>query len=82
MALIANVQSAEVAQPGKKPFDFPAPLVAAQRAPILGFGTFASPAMWRDEFDAPLSKIAVHRVGIIGTIPHQPLWCRIHEAGG
>ena len=57
MALVADDQAAEVAQPGEEPLDLPAAPVAAQRAAILGLGPLAVAPMRRDHLDAQLRQV-------------------------
>ena len=72
VAFPAAGKSAEVLQPGKQPFDFPAPQVSAQRSAILSSLSLAP--VGRDHFDAVvLTKLLVQRVAVIGFVTNQPL---------
>src|SRR5712691_4214868 len=48
VTFISHDQTSEVLQPGKKPLDFPAPLVSLQATFILG-RVLSIPTMWGDE---------------------------------
>lgn len=78
--LIPSDESTRVLEPGKEPFDFPAPLIAAQRAPILG-EVDPIRAMGGNQFDAAGGEGLVERVAVIGGVPDEPLGIVRQEAG-
>jgi hypothetical protein len=78
--LIAGDESPIVLEPGKEPFDFPASLVAAQRAPVLG-EVDPIRAMGGNQFDAAGGEGLVEGVAVIRGVPDEPLGIVGQEAG-
>ena len=62
IALVADDESAEVAEPGEEALDFPASAIAPERAAILRLGTRAVAAMRCDHLDPKLRQ-APRQVG-------------------
>src|SRR5260370_5985294 len=81
MTLIADDQSAEIAEPREEPLNLPTPLVAPQRAAILGLGTFATAPVRRDHLDPEVDKRLVQGVCVVGEIPDEPLREIRYKAG-
>jgi hypothetical protein len=81
VAFIAHDEASEVAQPSEEALDLPAPLVAAQRAPILGLRAFAAASMRRNHLDTEFSQRLVQRVGVVGAIADEPFRQAGYEAG-
>jgi len=71
--IIANDQSAKVAEPGQRAFHFPAPSVAAQGPAVLPTRLSAVPAMRCDQLDASCRQPLAEWVAIIGAIGDHPL---------
>ena len=68
----AACKSAEVLQPGEKPFDFPAPHVATKGSSVLSFPSFAP--IGSDHFDAvQVAKPRVQRIAVVGLVADQSL---------
>ena len=67
-AVVANDQTAKVAEPGKGTFYFPATLVAAQCSTILGARLAAIRAMRCDQFNASRRQLCAQRIAVIGAI--------------
>jgi hypothetical protein len=67
VTFISHDQTSEVLQPGKKPLDFPAPLVSLQPTSILG-RVLSIPTMWGDEFNAVASQLCVEAVRVVSVI--------------
>ena len=59
---MANDQTAKVSEPGKGAFPFPATLVAAQCATVVGARFAAIPAVRRDQFNAPRRQLHAERI--------------------
>ena len=73
-AIVANDQSAEIAEPRQGAFHLPATLVAAQRPAILRARLAAIPAMRCNQFDPPSRQPVAQRVAVIGAIGNHTLW--------
>ena len=74
-------QSAEVVQPSKEAFDFPASAVAAQFATVLGDFTVAIVLVRCDEPNAMLfPKMLVERIAVISAIANHSLGFSAREA--
>src|SRR5580704_11701154 len=70
---VAHNQAAEVEQPRKEPFDFPASLVAAQRPTVLS-QDYSVLLVGRNHFGAiPLHQAPVEFVAVIGFVSDKPL---------
>ena len=68
-------------EPGKQPFDFPAPTVAPQFAPVLGFGPAAVRLVRRDQRDAVLlSQALIQRIAIVSSVADHASRSRRREA--
>jgi hypothetical protein len=80
MALIADHETAEIAQPSEEPFDLPPTLVAAQRTPILGPGLLPVPTMRSNHLHAEVGEFCVKEIGVVGTISNQALGQRVDES--
>jgi hypothetical protein len=81
LALIADDQAAEVAEPGEEPFDFPATAIASEWTAILGLWAHPSPAMGRNHLDAPGGQGRIQWISIIGTIADESPRQLVYEAG-
>jgi len=74
-------QSAEVVQPGKEAFDFPAATVAAQFAAVLGAFPATIELVRGDQPDAVLFPEApVERIAVLGAVTNHSLWFGPREA--
>jgi hypothetical protein len=78
--LITSDESAIVLQPGKEPFDFPAALIATERAPILG-EIDPVRTMRGDQFDAAGGERLVKAIAVIGRVADEPRGIVSEEAG-
>ena len=59
-------------EPGKQAFDFPAAAVAAESAPVLGFGSSAVRFMGCDQLDAVLlAQTRIQRIAVVGAVADQ-----------
>jgi hypothetical protein len=67
VTFISHDQPSKVLQPGKKPLDFPAPLVSLQSTSILG-PVLSILTMWSDEFNAVESQLCVESVRVVSFI--------------
>ncbi len=67
VTFISHDQTSEVLQPGKKPLDFPAPLVSLQPTSILA-RVLSIPTMWGDEFHAVEFQLSVEAVRVVSVI--------------
>jgi hypothetical protein len=67
VTFISHNYTSKVLQPGKKPFDFPAPFVSLEATSILG-RVLSIPTMWSDEFNAVESQFGVEEVRIVSVI--------------
>src|SRR5882672_8318723 len=72
-AVVANDQSAEVAEPGEGAFYLPAASVTAQRSAVLRARLASIPAMRGDQFDASRRQSLAQRIAVIGAIPRHDL---------
>src|SRR5690242_15386090 len=81
IALIADHEPPEIAQPGEEPFDLPAAAIPAERAAVLRFGAHASTAMWRDHLHPELGQCPIKAVGIIGAISNESPGQLVYKAG-
>ena len=81
VALVADDQTPEIAQPGEEPLNFPPPSVPAERAAILRLGTLPTPAVGRDHLDAQAGQLGIQWIGIISAIPDQSAREVVDEAG-
>src|ERR687892_420834 len=68
MALPAHDQTAKIAEPGKRAFNFPATLVAPQLATILQRGFHSIAAVGADQLNAPLRQSLPQRIRIAGFV--------------
>ena len=81
MALIADDQTAEVAQPGEEPLNLPTALVPSQWTAILGLGAFPVPTVRGNHLDAELGQRVVERISVVGAVANQALGQLGYEAG-
>src|SRR5258708_39582249 len=72
-AVVANDQSAEVAEPGEGAFYLPAASVTAQRSAVLRARLAAIPAMRGDQFDASCRQPLAQRIAVVGAIGNHTL---------
>lgn len=79
-SLIPRDESPRVLQPGKKPFDFPAAFISAQRAAILREVDPVGP-MRGDQLDAAVSQALVEPITVIGGIADEPCGMVGQETG-
>lgn len=81
VVLPSDDQAAEVMQPGKQAFDFPATAVAAKRTSILGLRPTAIVPVRRDQAGAVRSgQACVQRIAVVGAIANHALRGRGGEA--
>jgi hypothetical protein len=73
-AIVANDQSAKVAEPGESTFHFPASPVPPQRSAILRARFAAIAAMRCNPFDFSHRQPLAQRVAVISTISNHTLW--------
>jgi|SRR5579884_1878373 len=80
MIFVTYHQSAEVEQPGKEPFDFPAAQIAAQWPAILrAYATVG--LVGRNQLRAVLlQELFIQSVAVVGFVTNQPLWHLGHNA--
>src|SRR5208283_1209347 len=71
--IVANDQTAKIAEPGKGAFYFPAALVAAQSSTVLRGRLAAILAMRRDQGDPSRGQPLAQRITVVGTIGNHPL---------
>lgn len=81
MAFVAHDQPSEIAEPGEKSRDLPAPAITPQRAPILRLATHAPPPVRGDHLDVPLRHSPVQSIRIVGAVANQASWQLANEAG-
>jgi hypothetical protein len=81
VALIADNEPPEVAEPREEPFDFPAALVPTQGATILGLGPLSVATVWGNHLNAQVSQRRIESVRIIGPVANEPVREVIYEAG-
>jgi hypothetical protein len=67
-AVVANHQSAVVAEPGEGAFNDPATTVAAQRSAVLGRWFASIAAMRGDQFDASRRQLRAQRIAVIPAV--------------
>jgi hypothetical protein len=70
-AVVANHQTAEVAEVREGALDFPAPSVASQRSSVLRHRFAPIPAVRRDQFDPPRRQPLAQRIAVVTTIRDQ-----------
>lgn len=80
MALVADDETAEVAEPSKPPLDLPATLVAAMLAAVLGLGPGAVAARGRDHLDALRGACGIQQIGIVDLVADEARGQRTREA--
>ena len=73
IALIADHEAAEGAQPGEEPFDLPAAAITAEGTTILRFGAHPPATMWRDHLHSELRQCPIESVRVVGAIPDESL---------
>jgi len=74
-------QTPEVLQPGKEPFDFPAPLVAPELSPVLAMRSGAITTVRCDQLDSVLLGEPLHHcVAVISLIANQSFRLVGHKA--
>ena len=78
MTLIAGDDAPEVLQPGKEPFDLPAPAVTPELAAVLGLVP-ARRAMRRDQLDVALREPLIQPVAVVRAVSDQPARERAEE---
>src|SRR5712691_11503988 len=71
--LMADQQTAKLAEPGVGAFDDPAAAVAAQLASVLVLPVLVVLPVGNDEFDATLPQALAQRVGVVGAIRNHAL---------
>src|ERR1700675_4150566 len=71
--LMADQQTAELAEPGVGAFDDPAPTVTAKFASVLVLALPIVLPVGNDQFDATLLQTLAQRVGIVGAIRNHAL---------
>ena len=81
IALLADDQAAEGAQPGEAPLDLPTAALASQGTAVLGRRTCAASSMGSNHCDAELGQRRVQGIGVRGAIPNQSAGDRVEEAG-
>ena len=72
---------AEVAQPGKQPFDLPASLVSSQCPAILTLRLDSIRLMRGNHFNTQCVQLLVQRITIISLIPYKAIWRCLSKAG-
>ena len=80
IALVADHQTPEIAQPGEESLNFPPAPIAPKRATILGLGTGAIASVGRNHFNAQLVQGRVQWISVIAFVSDQPLWELAEEA--
>ena len=70
--LPSNQKTAEVLEPGKKPFYFPAATISSQGSAILRV-MFAAPIVRGDHFNASFGQLPIQLVRVVGVITDKPL---------
>jgi len=73
-AIVADDQSAEVAEPGESAFHLPAMPVATQRSTILGARLVAIPAVRCYQFDPACRQPLAQRITVVGAIGNYTRW--------
>src|SRR5690349_19584315 len=81
IALIADHETAKIAQPGEEPFDLPAAAITAERATILRFGAHTPATMWSDHLHPELGQCPIESIGIIGAISNESPGHLVYKAG-
>src|SRR5713226_2517215 len=69
----AYCETAEVLEPSKQTFYFPAAAVATQRASILRV-VFAVASVWGNHLDSGLGQFLIEPIGIVGVGPDEALY--------
>ncbi len=72
-AIVADHQSAEVAEPGEGAFHFPATPVSTQRSAVLGARLAAIPAVGCYQFDPACRQPLAQRIAVVGAIGNHTL---------
>jgi hypothetical protein len=72
-AVVANDQSAKVAEPCKGSFHFPATAVAAQRSTVLSARLAAIPAMRCNQLDPSGRQPLAQRIAVVGAVGNDTL---------
>lgn len=72
IAVPADRQAAEVAQPSKRPFHFPASAIASQFATILCRWFFSAATVRTNQFNPTMTPTRTQRITIRSTIINQP----------
>src|SRR5689334_4239892 len=70
---MANLNSAEVLQPGKQALNLPAPPIATQWTSILGSRLLAVGFMRSDQLNTLLLQTLIQRVAVVGSVANQSL---------
>src|SRR5690242_1334906 len=73
-AIVANDQTAEVAEPGEGAFHLPTTPVSTQRSAILRAWLGAIPAMWCHQGDSACRQPLAQRIAVIGAISNHTRW--------
>jgi len=81
VALVADHQPAEVAEPSEEPLNLPAPPIAPQGPAILGLGALPTASMWRNHFNAEFQERLVQGVSVVGAVADDSLGQLVDEAG-
>jgi hypothetical protein len=79
-AVVANDQTAIVAEPSERAFDLPAAAVSTQGSAILRARLTAIPAMRRDQLDASRRQLRAQRIAVEGPIGNNALYSRTRSA--
>lgn len=80
VALPSIRQPPVVEQPGKEPFDLPAPGVASQGSAILGGVALTIRTVRRNQFDSSLfAKPLVERIAVISSVSNKEIGCVLEK---
>ena len=72
VSIVADEESAEVAQPREGSFDFPSPSISPQLSPILRLGLLATGTMRTNQLDTAFFQAISQWIGVGGPVVNQP----------
>src|ERR1700741_1344887 len=71
-AIVANHQTAEIPQPGKRPLDHPTPFIPSKNATVLWWRPAAIQAEGIDQLGAPLAQSVSQGITVISFVGNHP----------
>lgn len=79
MMLVARHEATKPQQPGKEALDAPAATIPSELASVLRQSATVA-LVGRDHVDAHLGELGIQRVIVIGAVPDESFWQRLHES--